>query len=260
MPNKTFADLPVAEPLDVDVVPFQRTGDLQTSQTTWGDVFSLLLSAVNTVTAAPFTIEIDDPSHVGFIVQCAASQSAKALQVLDGSGGEQLGFTVADSKLTLGAAVAGWAGWVQSYFGEVHLGGGQSSEQYLEVTAVGLRVTSNVIENSHPGEDIRLRARDPKTNGLAGGNLFLSGANGGTGGSGNWPGGHSFVTGGIAGGSGVDGDVILLTDGTTPRGRLRLGNGLVSATGPVGNVVGKFPVYDAAGTFVGFLPLYDSIT
>jgi hypothetical protein len=34
----------------------------------------------------------------------------------------------------------------------------------------------------------------------------------------------------------------------------------VSATGPVGTVVGKLPIKDATGTLLGYLPIYSSIT
>lgn len=36
--------------------------------------------------------------------------------------------------------------------------------------------------------------------------------------------------------------------------------GAVAAIGPVGNVVGKVPWYDAIGTLLGWMPLYDTVT
>jgi len=34
----------------------------------------------------------------------------------------------------------------------------------------------------------------------------------------------------------------------------------VSASGPVGTIVAKLPIHDAAGDLLGYLPVYDGIT
>ena len=51
----------------------------------------------------------------------------------------------------------------------------------------------------------------------------------------------------------------LSSDGSVFANTFRVGN-RVSATGPVGTIVGKYEIFNSSGTSLGFVPIYNSIT
>jgi len=258
--NKTFADLPPLAPSDTDVVPFQQDITDITARTTWAGVFGLFLGGSNTFTVGPQAVAIDNAAHEGIIVQVAAAQTAAPLVILDSSGTPQVQVAAALDRLVFNPTATNDRSFVKGTFATVALGGGAAFGNFLEAAVDGVSINSGVLQSQTDGGTLTIRCRTAGGLDLDGGPLKLHGADGGSGGSGDHDGGGALLYGGAKHGSGDDGDVFLLWDGTAGRGKLRVGNTIASATGPVGTIVAKLPLYDETGTIVGYLPLYDAIT
>jgi hypothetical protein len=256
----TFSGLPPLSPVDADIVPADKAIGGTTYRTTWADVFALLLAGSNTATVSPQAVAIDDAAHVGLIVQLAAAQAARAFQILDSAGGELLAFTASNNRIVFDGQSGSDSTYIGGIFGTLQFGGGSTNAQYFEAGKDQIRVNSGVIESQTDGGPMTLRARTAGGTNADGSPLTLRGADGGSGGGGNHNGGDVHLAGGALHGSGVDGNTVLLWDGAAGRGKLCVGNTIASASGPVGTVVAKLPVYDETGALVGYLPLYDAIT
>jgi len=258
--NTTFSGLPPLTPADADVVPFDQDGTGTTARTTFGGVFALLMSGSNTFTVGPQAIAIDDAAHEGLIVQVAVSQTAKPLVIFDSSGVEQVAVAAALDRIVFNGTATNDRTFIKGTFATVALGGGAAFGNFLEAAVDGVSINSGVLQSQTDGGALVVRCRTAGGLDLDGSPLSLHGADGGSGGSGDHDGGGVLVYGGAKHGSGDDGDVFLLWSGSAGRGKLRVGNTIASASGPVGSVVAKLPVYDETGSLVGYLPLYDSIT
>jgi hypothetical protein len=258
--NKTFADLPPLTPADADVVPAQQDITGTTYRTTWADVFLLLLSGSNTFTVGPQAVVSDDAAHACLILQVAAAASAAPFQVFDSSGTPQVQIAAALDRIVFNPSATNDRSFVKGTFATVALGGGAAFGNFLEAAVDGVSINSGVLQSQTDGGALTVRCRTAGGLDLDGGALSLHGADAGSGGSGDHDGGGAMLYGGAKHGAGDDGDVFLLWTGSTGRGKLRIGNSIASATGPVGSVVAKLPLYDETGSLVGYLPLYDAIT
>jgi hypothetical protein len=258
--NKTFADLPPLTPADSDVVPAQQDITDVTYRTTWADVFALLMSGSNTFTVGPQAVLIDAAGHEGLIIQVAAAQTARPLVIFDNSGVEQFAVAPALDRIIFNGLATNDRTFVKGTFATVALGGGSGFTNFLEAAVDGVSINSGVLQSQTDGATLTLRCRSAGGLDLDGSPLVLHGADAGSGGSGDHDGGGALLFGGAKHGAGDDGDVFLLWSGSAGRGKLRIGNTIASATGPVGSIVAKLPLYDETGTLVGYLPLYDAIT
>jgi hypothetical protein len=258
--NTTITDLPTETPLDADWLCFDVFTTGQTSKTSFADAFGLFLGGSNTFTVGPQVVIIDNAAHAGLVVMAAVSQAGFPLALLDSSGVAQIAAAAALDRIVFNPTATNDRSFVKGTFATVALGGGAGFGNFLEAAVDGLSVNSGVVQSQTDGGALTVRCRTAGGLDLDGSALTLRGANGGSGGSGNHNGGAVNVAGGALHGAGADGDVILCWDGAAGRGKLCVGNGIVSATGPVGTVVAKLAICDETGAVVGFLPLYDAIT
>lgn len=138
---------------------------------------------------------------------------------------------------------------------------GIGSSTNIISTTNGTELLINGRDGSSPNS-VHIRGGNQNSSDNAnGGRLYLYGGDAGTSSINFTTGGSIYIFGGkkTPSSGGADGDVILCHDGSNAYGKLCIGNNINDTSTP-GTVVRKLEIFNASGTSLGFIPIYDAIT
>jgi hypothetical protein len=249
----TITALASATPVAADLTPFDQAAGGVTKKCTYNDVLSILTTRGNTWTGGTQIVSCGAGNDIAIAIITGGGQTTAPFILFNDSVVRQIQIPATLDALQFNPTVGSDSVSIKGSFATVEFLCLSGTILHADFTAV--RAGGGVYESQNDGGALTVRPRVAV--GTDGGILTI---HGGDGNGSNKNGGVCRVYGGAKTGSGNSGDVLLNHNGTAAVGHLRLGSDVSAATGPVGNVVGKFQVFDSTGSSLGFIPIYDAIT